>query len=84
MIPYDFTSRAFRDFSRLPKTIQHQIIYKIELFLNQPQPLQFAEKLAGTISSYRFRITDYRVIFDWEGQSILITRVGHRKDIYRK
>jgi len=29
-------------------------------------------------------ITEYRVIFDVEGDEIVALRVGHRKDIYRK
>ncbi|MFQ6032826.1 MAG: type II toxin-antitoxin system RelE/ParE family toxin [Candidatus Zixiibacteriota bacterium] len=30
------------------------------------------------------RIGDYRVIFDLEGNEIVVLRVGHRKNIYRK
>jgi mRNA interferase RelE/StbE len=36
------------------------------------------------LGTYRFRIGDYRVIFDIEGTDIVVLRVGHRKDIYRK
>ena len=30
------------------------------------------------------RIGDYRVIFDIEDKEIVVLRVGHRRDIYRK
>jgi len=30
----------------------------------------------------RFRIGNYRVIFDLEGDEIVVLRAGHRKDIY--
>jgi mRNA-degrading endonuclease RelE of RelBE toxin-antitoxin system len=33
---------------------------------------------------YRFQIGDYRVIFDWEGNSILITKIEHRGTAYRR
>ena len=37
-----------------------------------------------TLGQYRYRIGDYRVIFDIHGQNIVILRVGHRREIYRK
>ncbi|MDZ4853875.1 MAG: type II toxin-antitoxin system RelE/ParE family toxin [Nitrospirota bacterium] len=36
------------------------------------------------LGSYRFRIGDYRVVFDIEGDEIVVLRVGHRRDIYRR
>ena len=84
MVSYDFTRKAERAFSQLPKNIQQQIIDKLEHYLAAPNPLDFARKIAGDRSpSYRFYIGDYRVIFDWETSRILITKVGHRKDVYR-
>ncbi|MCK4791223.1 MAG: type II toxin-antitoxin system RelE/ParE family toxin [Desulfobacteraceae bacterium] len=44
-------------------------------------PIKLFDPALGT---YRFRIGDYRVIFDIEGEEIVVLRVGHRKDIYRK
>jgi mRNA interferase RelE/StbE len=35
------------------------------------------------LGSYRFRIGDYRVIFDVEGANLIVLRVGHRREIYR-
>ncbi|MBU7028007.1 MAG: type II toxin-antitoxin system RelE/ParE family toxin [Theionarchaea archaeon] len=34
--------------------------------------------------SYRFRIGDCRVIFDIDGKTLVILRIGHRKRIYRR
>ncbi len=84
MIAYDFTPQAERMFLRLPKDIQRRIILKIEHYLKQPNPLIFAKRIAGSVAaSYRFQVGDYRVIFDWENNCILITKVGHRKEVYR-
>lgn len=84
MIPYDFTRQAERMFLKLPRSTQQRILRKVESFLSQPNPLQFANRLVDSpVVSYRFRIGDYRVIFDWEGTRILITKVGHRRDVYR-
>jgi mRNA interferase RelE/StbE len=37
-----------------------------------------------SLGTYRFRIGDYRIIFDIEDEEIVILRVGHRKEIYRR
>ncbi|MDA8099685.1 MAG: type II toxin-antitoxin system RelE/ParE family toxin [Nitrospiraceae bacterium] len=36
------------------------------------------------IGTYRFRVGDYRIIFDVEGSEIVILRVGHRREIYKR
>jgi len=47
-------------------------------------PLRFAEPLKNTsLGQYRFRIGDYRVIFDVAQDKIVILTLGHRKDIYK-
>ena len=42
---------------------------------------KYSETLRDSkLGNYRFRIGDYRVIFDIEGSDIVILRVGHRRD----
>ncbi len=48
-------------------------------------PLRYAEKLTDPkLGSFRFRIGDYRVAFDLQGDDIVVLRVGHRREIYRR
>ena len=85
MIRYDFTRQAERELLKLPRDLQQRILLKIEYYLSQPRPLTFARQLTGgTKALYRFRIGDYRVTFNWEGDCILILEVGHRREIYRR
>ena len=35
------------------------------------------------IGMYRLRIGVYRVVFDLHGDTAVILRIGHRKDIYK-
>jgi mRNA interferase RelE/StbE len=35
------------------------------------------------IGAYRFRIGDYRVVFDIDDNNVVILRIGHRKSIYK-
>ncbi len=44
-----------------------------------------AEKLTDfAFGTYKFRIGDYRIIFDIEDKDIVILRVGHRREIYKR
>jgi len=57
------TERAVRDIEKLDITIKKRIGEKLKLFSSNP--LQYAKKLINPkIGSYRFRIGDFRVIFD--------------------
>lgn len=40
------------------------------------------KKLQGQ-PSYRLRVGDYRIIFNYEGQVILIIKIGNRGQIYK-
>lgn len=47
-------------------------------------PFDYAKKMVDpALGTYRFRIGEYKVIFDVEGNKIVVLRVGHRRKIYR-
>jgi len=84
MYTYEFKPQALRDIKKLPRDIQSRIIKKLDFYTGQLSPLQLADRLINSdIGSYRFRIGDYRVVFDVEDNRIIILSLGHRKDIYR-
>lgn len=78
-----YTHRAVRDIDALDAS-EKQRIGKT-LLRYEPDPLKHAEPLKqSALGSHRFRIGDYRVVFDLAGDEIVILRVGHRRDIYRR
>ena len=78
-----YTRRAERDIAKLEPQVKNRI--GKTLLRYREEPLKFAEKLTDPIiGEYRFRIGDYRVIFDIEGSEITVLRVGHRREIYRR
>jgi mRNA interferase RelE/StbE len=78
-----YTRRAERDIKKLEPNTKDRI-GKVLLRYSE-DPLRFAEKLSDPIlGEYRFRIGDYRVIFDIKGDEIVVLRVGHRREIYRR
>lgn len=81
---YSFKPQALKQLEKLPKNIQKRIIKKLDFYCYQQLPLQFAEPLVDKrLGSYRFRIGEYRVVFDVERNQIIVLLVGHRKEIYR-
>ncbi len=40
------------------------------------------KRLQNADCAYRLRMGDYRVLFDVTGSTILIRRIGHRRDVY--
>ena len=81
---YLFRPSAEKQFGKLDSQIQVRIIKKLEFIISTNNPLDFADTLTQSkIGQYRFRIGDYRVIFDVEGETIIILSVGHRREIYK-
>ena len=77
-----YTNRAIRDIEKLDPEVKSRI--GETLLRYKEDPLNYAVKLKDArLGTYRFRIGDYRVIFDIAGIEIVILRVGHRRDIYR-
>lgn len=78
-----YTPRAERDIKKLDPATKNRI--GKALLKLQENPLLYSDKLSDpSIGTYRFRIGDYRVIFDIEGIDIVVLRIGHRKEIYRR
>ena len=78
-----YTKRAIRDVRKMEAPTKLHIGKALLRF--QKDPLKYSEKISDPkLGSYRFRIGDYRVIFELEGEDIVILRVGHRRDIYKR
>ena len=78
-----YTHRSIRDIDALDTSVKQRI--GKTLLRYGPDPLKHAEPLKQSeLGSYRFRIGDYRVVFDLDGDQIVILRVGHRREIYRR
>ena len=87
MYNLQFTGKAIEDLQQLESGIADRIMNKLKFFVEQKNPILFAKKLINrNIGQYRFRIGDYRAIFDIDHGGVikilLILRVKHRKDIY--
>ena len=72
-----FTNAAFRQLSCLDRNLQKRIIEKLAFYCLQDQPMKYAERLTDLrFGEWRYRIGEYRVLFDVEPDEI-------RREIYR-
>lgn len=84
-----FTQKAKDDFLGLDNNIQKRIVKKLRFYISSKNPLEYAQKLKNNrLGTYRFRIGDYRAIFDIDHQGnisiLIILTVKHRKEVYLK
>ncbi len=77
-----YTRRAVKDIQKLEQSVKSRIGKALLRFA--ADPLKHSKQLTNpTLGTFRFRVGDYRVIFDLDGDQIVILRVGHRSDIYK-
>lgn len=79
---YIFTHTAEDQFDRLTRLNRKRIAIKMRFYASQPDPLQFAEPLTGS-NEYRFRIGDYRIMFEVLHDAMWVTAIKRRDEAYR-
>ena len=69
----------------LPSNDVRKIIAAIQALALDPYPNGY-RKISGETATYRVRQGTYRVIYEIEANRlrILILKIGHRKDVYKK
>ena len=79
----DWVRPARRDLARLAKRDRKRISRAVERFVSAK--LGDTSRLHGYDSpTYRFRVGDWRIRFEWVGGTCKILRVLHRREAYRK
>ncbi len=76
-----FKPRAIRDLEGLPSRIRGRILARIEEMSNDLKG--DVKRLTDFTPEYRLRVGDYRVLFEIEGERIVIYRIRHRREAYR-
>jgi mRNA interferase RelE/StbE len=78
-----YTRRAEKDIRKLTNDARRRVGKTLLRYAEAP--FTYAEKLTDPeLGTYRFRIGDFRVIFDLEGTDIVVLRIGHRRELYRR
>lgn len=69
MFKIEFNPKAVKELEKLPLKVRKRILKKLKFYSSQENPLKFAKKISDPrFGEYRFRIGDYRLIFDFKGK----------------
>jgi len=76
------TPDAAEQFANLPRGIQpriNQVILRLEDWPDVSGAKPLKGELAG---NFRIRTGDYRIVFRVRGETVIVWRIGDRKDVY--
>ena len=80
MFHIEWTARALKEAEKLESEVFRRIFQKVDELKEDPFSKDI-KRLKGE-TSFRLRVGDYRAIFEIERDTIFITKIGHRKNIY--
>lgn len=75
---------AGEDLHDIPKNIKKRISKAIEGRLGS-NPEKYGEPLKRGLKGYRkLRVGDYRIIYKVKKKTVIILKIGHRKEVYQR
>lgn len=80
-----FLPSVVRDIRHIPRDQVSRIVGAIKSLQTNPLPSQ-SKRLRNSDVDYRLRVGDYRVLYDIDSKTKIITvyHIRHRKDAYKK
>ncbi len=83
----EYSIKAVKHLQSLEKNVSKRIVRKIENFAAGGNLLATAKQLVSQTKLYRYRIGDYRAVFEIDDsdhiQILYILAIKHRKDVYK-
>lgn len=81
----EFKRSASKELRRLPKDIQRRIAKAIDGLAENPRPHGYIQMETDDVL-YRIRVSNYRIIYEIIDNQliILVIRIGHRGEVYRR
>lgn len=83
----EFTKSARKEFEQLPARILSKTAEALNLLSQNPySELLKLKKLKGAENLFRIRLGDYRVVYEIRKKRliVLVIKIGHRREIYRR
>lgn len=75
------TKKASEEIKKLDVVVRKKIAKKLLVFRNDP--IKLSKRLVNSkLGEFRYRVNNYRIIFEIKGNKILILKVGHRREVY--
>ena len=84
----EISPRAQRQLDELDRTVARHISkFLYERIRKLDDPRQIGERLQGSLGEFwRYRVGDYRIVCTLEHERlvVLVLRIGHRRDVYKR
>lgn len=84
----EFDPAALKELRRLDKPVEERILkFLRERIAKLDDPRQIGARLQGTLSGFwKYRVGDYRLICSLKNERlvVLVLRVGHRREVYKR
>ena len=79
-----YTQKSAKQLKIFSHSIQKRIVEKMRFYASQNDPLKFAEHLSDRREGeFRFRVGDYRLIFDVRANVIYVLKIDRRDKVYK-
>ena len=77
---------AVKQIQRLQRHEQQRVMTEILALANNPRPVGYIKMAGSSIEAYRIRVGVFRVVYivDDAAAVVTVTRVGHRREVYRR
>jgi mRNA interferase RelE/StbE len=81
----EFEAQVAKQLRDMQRADLQRVMDRVKALADDPRP-QGSEKLAGMANAWRIRSGNYRVVYtvDDRAQVVTVTRVGHRREVYRR
>ena len=81
----EFEAQVAKQLRDMQRADLQRVMDRVKALADDPRP-QGSEKLAGMANAWRIRSGNYRVVYtiDDPAQVVTVTRVGHRREVYRR
>ena len=82
----EFEREAEKELNRIDQQHAKRILkYLFERIASPDDPRRFGEALKQNLSGlWKYRVGNYRIVYNLYKESILVLRIGHRKNIYKE
>jgi mRNA interferase RelE/StbE len=83
----EFVRSAQKELEKLPARIRDRVFEALKLLsLNPYSELLKVKKLKGAADLFRIRLGEYRVVYEIRDERLVVVviKIGHRREIYRK
>jgi mRNA interferase RelE/StbE len=81
----DLLPEVERTLAAFPQKLQRRIAGRIDALADDPRPPHY-QKLSSSHAIYRIRVGNYRILYQIHEEvlTVLIVRIGDRKEVYRQ